>query len=119
MEKTNNSGIKSLVKYLLAGIATAAVVYIVIALLRDDRMPPETKKVHVWSQEGDSLFVKNCYEKYKPQIKDDMARQETMKSYCRCMLEKIKSEYDEKDVFLVKDSEIKQWDTECRAQISK
>ncbi|MEO8210693.1 MAG: hypothetical protein ABI840_09025, partial [bacterium] len=74
-------------------------------------------KSYVWSPEMDSLFVKNCYVKYKPQIKDDMQKQENIKTFCRCMLEKVKTKYEEKDMGKVRDAEIKQWDAECRELI--
>ena len=110
-EKTNYS------KYLFAGVAVAAIVLIMLSLSENDSVPVEKKVIHVWSAETDSMFVKNCYEKYKPQVKDDFVKQETMKSFCRCMLEKVKAKYDEKDLDKVKDSDIKRWDTECRNQI--
>jgi predicted small secreted protein len=111
-EKTNYS------KYLFAGVAVAAIVLIMLSLSENDSVPVEKKVIHVWSAETDSMFVKNCYEKYKPQVKDDMVKQETMKAFCRCMLEKVKSKYDEKDLDKVQDSDIKKWDTECRKEIS-
>lgn len=111
-EKANYS------KYLFAGVAIAAVILIIFSMSENDEIPPVIKNVHVWAAETDSLFVKNCYNKYKPQIKDDMVKQETMKAFCRCMLEKVKSKYDEKDISKVLDSDIKQWDDECRKQIS-
>ena len=41
-----------------------------------------------------------------------------MKAFCMCMLEKVKSKHDEKDISKVLDSDIKMWDAECRKQIS-
>jgi len=110
-EKTNNS------KYLFAGVLIAAIVLIIISLSEKESIPVNEKVLHVWSAETDSLFVKNCYDKYKPQVKDDLVKQETMKSFCRCMLEKVKSKYDEKDLDKVQNADIKLWDTECRNQI--
>ncbi len=104
-------------KYLFAGVLIAAIALIMISLSDNQSIPVEKNISHVWSAETDSLFVKNCYEKYKPQVKDDFVKQETMKSFCRCMLEKVKAKYDEKDLDKVKDSDIKRWDTECRNQI--
>lgn len=105
-------------KYLFAGVAVAAIVLIMLSLSENDSVPVEKKVMHVWSAQTDSMFVKNCYEKYKPQVKDDMIKQETMKAFCRCMLEKVKSKYDEKDLDKVQDSDIKRWDTECRKEIT-
>jgi len=111
-EKTDYS------KYLFAGVAIAALILIIFSLSEKNEIPPVIKNEHIWSTETDSLFVKNCYNKYKPQIKDDMVKQETMKAFCRCMLEKVKSKYEEKDISKVLDSDIKMWDDECRKQIS-
>ena len=109
--------------YLLLGILVAAIIFIVSSLSNREKTNPADlnspdKKTHVWSQESDSEFVKICYDKYRSQVKDDLQKQENAKTYCRCMLEKMKTKYAEDEVQKMKDSEIKQWDTECREQIS-
>ena len=118
MKNKKETGKADYSKYLFAGVVIAAVILIIFSLSEKNEIPPIIKNEHVWSTETDSLFVKNCYNKYKPQIKDDMVKQETMKAFCRCMLEKVKSKYDEKDISKVMDSDIKLWDDECRKQIS-
>ena len=118
MKNKKETGKADYSKYLFAGVVIAAVILIIFSLSEKNEIPPIIKNEHVWSTETDSLFVKNCYNKYKPQIKDDMVKQETMKAFCRCMLEKVKSKYDEKDISKVLDSDIKMWDAECRKQIS-
>jgi len=107
-----------LLKYFLAGLAAAAIIFIVITLTRKDDKPPDIKKSYTWSPETDSVFVKNCYNKYRPQIKDDMTKQEATKIFCRCMLEKVKMKYDEKDIDYVRNEEIITWDGECRSELS-
>ena len=64
------------------------------------------------------MFVKDCFNKYRSQIKDDIVKQEATKMFCRCMLEKVKSQYEESEMNRVKDSELKKWDAECRSKIS-
>lgn len=118
MKNKKETGKADYSKYLFAGVVIAVLILIIFSLSEKNEIPPVIKNEHVWSAETDSLFVKNCYNKYKPQIKDDMVKQETMKAFCRCMLEKVKSKYDEKDISKVLDSEIKMWDAECRKQIS-
>ncbi len=118
MKNKKEPGQASYSKYLFAGVVIAAVMLIIFSLSENEEIPAGNKIEHIWSAETDSLFVKNCYNKYKPQVKDDMVKQETMKAFCRCMLEKVKSKYDEKDISKVLDSDIKIWDTECRKQIS-
>ena len=120
-EKTTEK--ENLGKYLLLGILVAAIIFIVSSLSNREKTNPADlnspdKKNHVWSQESDSEFVKICYDKYRSQVKDDLQKQENAKTYCRCMLEKMKTKYAEDEVQKMKDSEIKQWDTECREQIS-
>jgi hypothetical protein len=107
----------SLWKYLVYGLVTAAVLFSLITVIRKEDAPDNTLHAFEWSAETDSLFVKNCYEQYKPQVKDDMDKQENSKKFCRCMLEKIKSKYDETSIDKVTDVDIKQWDTECRESI--
>lgn len=118
MKNKKETGKADYSKYLFAGVVIAVLILIIFSLSEKNEIPPVIKNEHVWSAETDSLFVKNCYNKYKPQIKDDMVKQETMKAFCRCMLEKVKSKYDEKDISKVLDSDIKLWDNECRKQIS-
>lgn len=118
MKNKKETGKADYSKYLFAGVVIAVLILIIFSLSEKNEIPPVIKNEHVWSTETDSLFVKNCYNKYKPQIKDDMVKQETMKAFCRCMLEKVKSKYDEKDISKVLDSDIKLWDDECRKQIS-
>lgn len=104
-------------KYFLTGAVIAAIILVISYVSDNESVPVEKKMSYVWSAETDSLFVKNCYDKYKPQVKDDMTKQETMKAFCRCMLEKVKSKYEEKDIGKVSNADIKNWDTECRKQI--
>ena len=118
MKNKKKSGQASYSKYLVAGVVIAVVLLIIFSLSENEEIPAGNKIEHIWSAETDSLFVKNCYNKYKPQVKDDLVKQETMKAFCRCMLEKVKSKYDEKDISKVLDSDIKMWDAECRKQIS-
>lgn len=118
MKNKKKSGQASYSKYLFAGVVIAVVLLIIFSLSENEEIPAGNKIEHIWSAETDSLFVKNCYNKYKPQVKDDLVKQETMKAFCRCMLEKVKSKYDEKDISKVLDSDIKMWDAECRKQIS-
>lgn len=110
---------ENLVKYFAGGIVTAVILFIVFSLLIPDKNEEQVNIdiKHIWSPEMDSLFVKNCYEKYKPQVKDDLHKQENMKGFCRCMLEKIKTKYDEKEMNRVSDKDIKQWDLECREKM--
>jgi len=110
--ENNNYG-----KYLFAGVLLAAIILIFFSRSDDDEVQVTKKTAHVWAAETDSMFVKDCYDKYKPQVKDDLVKQETMKLFCRCMLEKVKSEYDEGDLDKIKDIEIKKWDSECRDKI--
>ncbi|MBA3706478.1 MAG: hypothetical protein H0W84_11465 [Bacteroidetes bacterium] len=107
-----------LLKYFLAGLVVAVIIFSVIILIKKDDNIPELKKSHIWPAETDSLFVKNCYNKYKPQIKDDMTKQEVTKIFCRCMLEKVKMQYEDKDIDYVRNDEIIVWDGECRAELS-
>jgi len=99
--------------FLIAGIIAAGVIYIYM-----DSQNHKDPTFHEWSAEMDSVFVKNCYDKYKPQIKDDMGKQEIMKSFCKCMLEKIKTRYSEGEMNKVTGVEIKEWDEQCRAQLT-
>ncbi|HRI86572.1 MAG TPA: hypothetical protein PK536_14105 [Ignavibacteria bacterium] len=99
--------------YLIAGIIAAGA--LLTYMNEQNHKDPD---FHEWSAEMDSVFVKNCYEKYKPQVKDDMIKQESMKSFCKCMLSKIKTRYSESEMSNVTNAEIKAWDTECREKIS-
>ena len=95
-EKTTEK--ENLGKYLLLGILVAAIIFIVSSLSNREKTNPADlnspdKKNHVWSQESDSEFVKICYDKYRSQVKDDLQKQENAKTYCRCMLEKMKTKY--------------------------
>ena len=101
-------------KYLFLGVVTAVVILFVMNYYKEDVPLTEKEDPYLWSAETDSQFVKNCYEKYKPQIKDDLDKQVAAKAFCKCMLEKIKSKYSEYEMHLVKDAEIKKWDEECR-----
>ncbi|MEO8666130.1 MAG: hypothetical protein ABI462_11610 [Ignavibacteria bacterium] len=107
-----------LLKYFVAGLSIAVIIYFVITLTRKNDNQPQVRKAYEWSSETDSLFVKNCYNKYKPQIKDDMSKQEVTKTFCRCMLEKVKMQYEEKDMDNVRNEEIITWDSECREGLS-
>lgn len=116
LSKNNNLKKENLGKYFLYGTAAAIILFFVFSKLNEEKHDENVIK-HTWSAEGDSNFVKLCYEKYKPQVKDDMVKQEIMKSFCRCMLEKIKTRYDEVSVNKMSDNDIKQWDAECRSAI--
>jgi len=98
--------------YLIAGVFAAGA--LLIYLNEQNHKDPD---FHEWSAEMDSVFVKNCYDKYKPQVKDDMIKQESMKSFCKCMLSKIKTKYSESEMGNVTNAEIKAWDAECREKI--
>lgn len=112
-------------RYLISGIAVAAVLLIVLKSIQSDNPSvtgnPKSDSVnateHEWSEEMDSLFVKNCYEKYKPQVRDDLQKQENMKAFCRCMLRKIKTKYEETEINRVADKDIQMWDMECREEM--
>lgn len=105
-------------KYLFLGILAAAGLYLIFTYFsKDETELRNESSLHEWAPETDSQFVKNCYDKYKPQIKDDMQKQEITKSFCRCMLNKIKSKYDEDNMNRVTPSEIKLWDTQCRNEL--
>jgi hypothetical protein len=109
-EKKTNYG-----KFLFLGVLTAAVVLFVMNYYKEDApVKTEKEKPYLWSAETDSQFVKNCYEKCKPQVKDDLDKQVASKAFCKCMLEKIKSKYSEFEMDKIKDFEIKKWDEECR-----
>jgi len=108
---------ESLGKYFLLGTIAAVILFILFSIIKKDNEFPDAPFLHVWSPGMDSAFVKDCFKKYKPQIKDDVQKQETMKSFCRCMLGKMKTKYDEKEVDKITDAEIKQWDAECRSQL--
>ncbi|MEZ4690853.1 MAG: hypothetical protein R3A12_11985 [Ignavibacteria bacterium] len=104
-------------KYLFFGVLLAIVVLFVMNYYKEDTpVKTEKEKPYLWSAETDSQFVKNCYEKYKPQVKDDLDKQVASKAFCHCMLDKIKSKYSEYEMHLVKDTEIKKWDEECREE---
>ena len=109
-DKSTNYG-----KYLFFGVLLAIVVLFVMNSYKEDvPVNKEKEKPYLWSAETDSQFVKNCYEKYKPQVKDDLDKQVASKAFCHCMLDKIKSKYSEYEMNKVKDFEIKKWDEECR-----
>ncbi len=118
MKKTKSTESQTYGKYLFAGVLAAVVIVIAISLIKDNEVSNTENKPYVWSAETDSLFVNDCYGKYKPQIKDDLVKQETTKSFCRCMLEKIKSKYAENEMDKVTKDDIKKWDNECRNKIS-
>lgn len=102
-------------KFLFFGVLTAVIVLFVMNYYKEDTpVKNEKEKPYLWSAETDSQFVKNCYEKYKPQVRDDLDKQAASKAFCKCMLEKIKSKYSEFEMNKVKDFEIKKWDEECR-----
>lgn len=98
--------------FLIAGILAAGIIYMYM-----DSQNHEDPNFHEWSAEMDSVFVKNCYDKYKPQVKDDMGKQENMKAFCKCMLEKIKTKYSENEMNKVTGVDIKDWDEQCRSQL--
>lgn len=105
--------------YLFYGILAAIIIFIAILLTQDnsDHEMQPVNQITTWTEEGDSTFVKMCYDKYKTQIKGDPVKQENTKAFCRCMLEKIKTKYSEYQLRRMTDSDIKQWDAECRSQI--
>ncbi len=113
--KKDTAGKTNYGKYLFFGVLLAIVVLFVTNYYKEDvPVKTEKEKPYLWSAETDSQFVKNCYEKYKPQVKDDLDKQVASKAFCHCMLDKIKSKYSEYEMHLVKDAEIKKWDEECR-----
>jgi hypothetical protein len=103
--------------YFGAGLIVAAILFIVISRINNDEELSNGNQIHVWSPETDSLFVRECYDKYKPQVKDDLNKQQNMMGFCRCMLAKIKTKYDEDEMGRIADSDIKQWDSECREEM--
>lgn len=107
--------------YLFYGILTAVIVTIAMLLSQStpDKDPVNLHQTDSWSEEADSSFVKMCFDKYKTQVKGDLDKQENTKAFCRCMLEKIKTKYNEFELRKMTDTEIKQWDTECRSQLMK
>lgn len=106
-----------LINYLIYGIVTALILFFILKLVKKDDNIDIKNTSNVWSPEIDSQFVKSCYNKYKSQIMDDPSKKLSTKSFCRCMLEKIKTKYSEEEINKVKESDIKQWDTECRNEI--
>ncbi len=104
--------------YFIAGIIATIIIYISVSLLKDETTNNSIQG-HVWAAETDSLFVRTCYTKYKPQIKEDIQKRELTKFFCRCMLEKVKIKYSEENMNNVTNEEIKKWDIECREQIKK
>lgn len=115
-EKKENTG-----KYFIYGLIVAAAIFVIITLNDKgedaaDNIP--VAPVHEWSQDADSAFVKSCYDKYRPQVKDDLQKQENSKSFCRCMLEKIKTKYSDEELYKMSSEDIKKWDSECRNKIS-
>lgn len=107
---------ENLGKYFLFGTGVAVAIFIIFSFLRKDE-PGQVEPVHIWSAEMDSAFVKDCFNKYKPQIKDEIQQQQTMKAFCRCILSKMKTKYGEDQVNRMTDLEIKQWDAECRNEL--
>jgi hypothetical protein len=107
---------ENLGRYFISGIIIAGLLFVVLTMTRKDSEPDVITNPY-WSVEMESLFVKTCYEKYKPQVKDDMARQESSKFFCRCMLEKVKSKYDEQSAQYITDEEAKKWGAECTSRI--
>ena len=107
--------------YLFYGILTAVIIIIAMLLTQNtpDKEPVIIPQSGRWSEEADSSFVKMCFDKYKTQVKGDLEKQENTKAFCRCMLEKIKTKYNEFELRKMTDTEIKQWYTECRSQLMK
>ena len=98
--------------FLAAGIVVAGIIFLYM-----DSQKHDDPYFHEWSAEMDSVFVKNCYDKYKPQVRDDMGKQENMKAFCKCMLEKIKTKYSENEMSKVTGVDIKDWDEQCRSEL--
>ena len=109
---------ENLIKYFIAGIIAGASIFILLSFLNKNNEAGNINTGHIWSPETDSQFVKDCYNKYKPQIKDDQILAASTKNFCKCMLEKIKTKYSEEDMNKVTADEIKKWDAECRNRIS-
>ncbi|MEO6694771.1 MAG: hypothetical protein ABIY50_10850 [Ignavibacteria bacterium] len=118
MAKNNEVKKEYLGKYFLLGTVTAVILFIVFYVIRQDESSTDEQTSYHWSPESDSAFVKDCYNKYRSQIKDNVSLQGSMKGYCRCMLGKIKSKYGEFEIDNMTDTEIKQWDTECRQSLT-
>lgn len=113
-KKRLHSGKENLGKYFISGFIVAGILFLVLTFVTNNSDEPEPK---TWSSEADSLFVKSCYNKYRDQVKDDLAKQEYTKTFCRCMLEKIKSQYDEKNADKMSDEEAKQWGADCWSKV--
>ena len=71
-------------KFLFFGVLTAVIVLFVMNYYKEDTpVKNEKEKPYLWSAETDSQFVKNCYEKYKPQVRDDLDKQAASKAFCK------------------------------------
>lgn len=115
MNNKNSAKKDNTIKYFFAGIFAAILLVIIYFLIKDDTDAVDSSGPKVWSAETDSSFVKSCYNKYRDQIKDDLTKRELTRSFCRCMLDKIKTKYEESEMNRVADGDIKKWDAECRS----
>ncbi len=100
-------------KYLFAGIIAASVLFAVLNFLEKDDKP----KTHKWSKDVESAFLSNCVNKYSNEFGKDTTKIRLTVDFCSCMLEKIKTKYEESEMENVTDAEIKEWDRQCRAGI--
>lgn len=103
--------------FLIAGIIVAAIIYFALSKFGGKWGSDDKRTYHIWSAGTDSSFMKSCMSKYSAQTRDDPSKKEVIRNFCKCMLEKTKSEYDEEDMNKVKDEEIRKWDKECRQEI--
>ncbi len=114
-KKDSESKKGSLGKYFISGIIVAVLLYLVLAYVNDSKN--EDTEAIIWPAEAESLFVKSCYDKYRNQVKDDLSKQEFSKTFCRCMLEKIKAKYDAEHADMMSDEEAKQWGADCWSHV--
>jgi len=111
-KKSNQSKPVRYGKYLAAGVIAAGIIFgIFYSLEKDENTVP-----HVWSREVDSAFVVNCVSKYAREFRQDTTKRTQTIEFCLCMLEKVKTKYEEKDIDKVTNEDIKTWDRLCRSQ---
>jgi hypothetical protein len=100
-------------KVFIAGVIFAVIIAIVIWFLPDDKVV----KPKSWSPEVEEQFLKSCYGNYQSQITTDEQREATF-NYCKCMLEKMKANYDQSQMDAIPPEVLKLWDTQCRNEVS-
>jgi hypothetical protein len=102
-------------KYLIAGLIFAVLVYFVISLT--DNSDSNTVETKQWSKEVEDEFVKKCYEKYQSQITNEGGRIRT-NSFCKCMLSKMKTKYEQSEMNNIKTEDLRLWDKQCREDVA-